>query len=631
MKGLYLIMLKHQIPTDFGQDVYRALESFDKRIKFRWDLQQDVITLNTPLPVTCYDLKTATIKCASSFLWHSGFILADDIYALQVYLHSIFSNVARYTKDTRNHSCKLRLRNHSRQGYIWSEIHLVTYYDDLKPVIAFGNIRNIQAQKIWQQRIERAASHDKLTGLLNKDSVKKRINLYLDSQSMEIDANALILIDADGFKDINDTFGHLFGDAVLADMGSAIEHNFRHSDFMGRIGGDEFIVLFRDLTDISALKERCQQLIESLKRNYKNGNDNVPFSISIGIARYPEHGTNYTELFKHADRALYEAKSRGKNQYSFYHNSLLGNASVTNHRSPDDFIELQQKAFKDNMIEFIFQLLYETNSPEATMSLTLGMFGKRFNLDRVAIDLFEANNYKYHNAYEWLSPNGIPLNETNSNASTDDIVAHYDMVLKQYKPTPYGVMAICEDVSHLDESCQTAAKNINLGAFAHCLISHGSETLGCIGFESSHKMEFNQEIINALSVFSVILGNILLPHDTSQQLKTQNNHLRDLLDHIQDMVYVIDKTTMTPIYYNAAMRQLLAGSVGTQTCYQLFHHRSKPCDNCPVLKLSSNGSEYLRTKIANWDPAIQTNVRTCNLKWTNENIRNHALVIQESI
>ena len=109
MKGLYLIMLKHQIPTDFGQDVYRALENFDKRINFRWDLQQDVITLNTPLPVTCYDLKTATIKCASSFLWHSGFILADDIYALQVYLHSIFSNVARYTKDTRNHSCRMLL------------------------------------------------------------------------------------------------------------------------------------------------------------------------------------------------------------------------------------------------------------------------------------------------------------------------------------------------------------------------------------------------------------------------------------------------------------------------------------------------------------------------------------------
>ena len=284
------------------------------------------------------------------------------------------------------------------------------------------------------------------------------------------------------------------------------------------------------------------------------------------------------------------------------------------------------------MIEFIFKLLYETNSPEATISLTLGMLGQRFNLDRVAIDRFDSYGTQYVNAYEWLSPCGLSLRSENHPTAIDkQIAAHYDIILSQYKPTPYGVMSLCEDTRKLPAKYQDDLKSIKMGFFAHCLISHGSETLGCIGFESTRPLtHISTEIINSLSVFSVILGNILLPHDTNNQLQQQNERLCKILDHMQELVYVVDKDTLQPVYYNSAIRQTLSQAANHRTCYQLFHNSKTPCTDCPVKKLSPNGSEYIQTAICNWTDK-PTAIRVCNIDWNDESDRHYALVSQEPV
>lgn len=625
---------KHRIPTAFDADVFSALEKFDRRLYFRWDLVNDTIELHQPVPHHSYDLPPMQ-QYASSLLWHAGIIHPDDVSVLRIFLHSITYGSPRHHNGSSTNTCKLRLRSQHAKGYIWSEIHILTYFDQNRPVVAFGNIRNIQAQKLWQQRIERAATHDKLTGLLNKDATRRRISNYLETLSPDINQEAFLLIDADGFKEINDSFGHLFGDAVLSDMGSAIEHKFRHSDIKGRIGGDEFVVLFRNMTSLEVLHERCQGLIEKLRRHYQNGSTKLPFSISIGIARYPEHGTTYTELFKHADRALYESKNQGKNQYTMYRNSLLGSSSVASrHRTPKNFEELQQKAFKDNMIEFIFKLFYETNSPDATISMTLGMFGKLFNLDRVALDLYSSDTCQYTPTYEWLSPNGISLKDGKDiDDFTHTVGMRNTLILNGYKATPYGVMSICEDTAAADDVYQPAAAALRLGAFAHCIITHGSNTLGCIGFESCQPRKFDMEIIRGLNVFSVMLGNILLTSYSDDKLHHQNEQLQIMLNHMQEMIYVVDKVSMTPVYFNQAIRQILQPNAASgQPCYQLLHDRTTPCPECPVQKLSGDGSEYIQCEMNNWSAKQPTCTRACNLHGEHSaSNRQLAMVIQEPL
>ena len=622
----------HPIPTTFDSDVFSALEKFDRRVYFRWDLTTDVLELHGPAHPNSYDI-APRIAPASTILWHSGLLHQEDATILRVYLNTIFCHHIHRPKGSCNHICKLRLRGNGCHEYIWSEIHLITYFDGFMPVVAYGNIRNIQAQKLWQQRIEREAAHDQLTGLLNKDATRLRITKHLASLSPDIDQEALLIIDADGFKEINDSFGHLFGDAVLTDMGNAIMHNFRQSDIKGRIGGDEFLVLFRNISDPEILHDRCQSLIRQLERRYKNGQQELPFSISIGVAQYPQHGTTYQELFKHADRALYESKNLGKNQYTIYRSSLLGQASVTSHRTPKDFEDFQQKAFKDNMIEFIFKLLYETNSPDATISISLGMFGKLFNLARVGLDLYDPDTNQYTTAYEWLSPNGISLKSSERADDTfDSISMRNTLILSGYKATSYGVMSICEDTSKAADRYQPAMAALHLGAFAHCMITHGSDTLGCIGFEYSRPHTIDDECRHALSVFAVILGNILLTSYSDDKLRQQNMQLRSLLDHMQEMIYVVDKITMSPIYFNRSIRQALPDVNAGHPCYQVLHKRSTPCPGCPVLQLSGEGSEYIQCDLNNWDKDRPTCTRACNLHIDKvDDTRPLALVIQEPI
>ena len=620
-----------RIPDTFSAEVFSALENFDRHLYFRWNLINDTAELNPPVPRHSYDIPPAC-QYASSALWHSGIIHPDDVAILRIFLHIIFYGHARRKDGTSANSCKLRLRSQHLKDYIWSEIHIITYFDENRPVIAFGNIRNIQAQKRWQQRIEREAAHDKLTGLLNKDAARSQISKYLESLSPNVNQESLLLIDADGFKEINDSFGHLFGDAVLSDMGSAIAHNFRQSDIKGRIGGDEFVVLFRNTTDHGILHERCQGLIEKLRRHYKNGNTRLPFSISIGIAKYPDHGTTYQELFKHADRALYESKNQGKSQYTIYRSSLFGQTAAMNHRTPRDFEDFQQKAFKDNMVEFIFKLFYETNSPHATIRISLGMFGKLFNLDRVALDLYSPDTGQYTPAYEWLSPHGVSLKASEHAVGIAPAVTMRNtLILSGYKATSYGVMSICEDTSAADGIYQPAISALRLGSFAHCIVTHGFDTVGCISFESCHPRKFDTECLRSLNAFSVILGNILLTSYSDDKLRRHNERLRAMLNHMQEMIYVVDKSSMIPLYVNQAIHQILPPHTASgQPCYQLLHNRTVPCPGCPVQKLSADGREYIQCELNNWNAERPTCTRACNLHWEHSDPgRPLAMIIQE--
>jgi len=615
-------MHSFNIPKNFNGEVYKALETFDKRLYFRWDLTTDTVVLKDGVRLNRYDVPNH-VENASSFFFFSGLLHQDDAHLVLTYLKIIYRH--RYQDNFHGNTMKLRLKDRHKQTYCWVEIRLVTYFDGSQPVVAFGYIRNIQAQKAWQQRLEQAAERDTLTGLLNKETTRKRITNYLDTVSDDIDQCAMLLVDADGFKDINDHFGHLFGDAVITDMGLAIEHNFRHTDIKGRVGGDEFIILMLDVTDMETVKKRVTCLMQVLHRTYKSGSTELPFSISIGLALYPEHGLTYNELFKHADRALYEAKSKGKNRYMIYHRSLLDNASVTTHRSPENFVELQQRAFKDNMLEFILKLLYESNSPEATISLTLGMFGQEFGLDRVAVDDFNPRTNCWTNAYEWISPNGISQRGTELAELT---AQKANAVMSLYRPSGYGVMSICEDTGSLPPQQRQAFEQLKCGAFAHCQITHGSEVLGCLSFETRQRhWKFTKEMLSDLNTFAVLLGNILLTNQKDSDYKIEVRHLRDLLDHMQEMIYVIDKDTMAPLYFNQTIRQAVSATADELPCYKLFHHLDAPCEDCPVLRLSDNGSEYLTAEVANW--GFPTTTRAFNLRWEHANNCRLALIIQE--
>jgi diguanylate cyclase (GGDEF)-like protein len=166
--------------------------------------------------------------------------------------------------------------------------------------------------------LEKRAKTDALTGLLNKSAAQDLIYMMLANYRKEGERSALLMIDADYFKAINDTFGHAEGDRVLAEVGRIIKNSCRAADVAGRIGGDEFVIFMRSIVE----PENACQLADRLQQQVFRAFENTPLagrvSLSIGIALCPEHGAQFDELFKAADKALYLVKARGRGAYRVY-------------------------------------------------------------------------------------------------------------------------------------------------------------------------------------------------------------------------------------------------------------------------------------------------------------------------
>ena len=170
------------------------------------------------------------------------------------------------------------------------------------------------------KELNEKAETDLLTELNNKISTEEKIQNYLTTHKKE--QAMMIVLDIDNFKKINDTMGHAFGDEVLRAVGKGLRAEFRYSDIIGRMGGDEFCILLKGLNNDALITKEANRLLYFF-RNLVVG-DYVKYSAtaSIGAAVFPRDGENFEELYKAADKALYKAKRRGKNQLAFYNASF---------------------------------------------------------------------------------------------------------------------------------------------------------------------------------------------------------------------------------------------------------------------------------------------------------------------
>lgn len=195
------------------------------------------------------------------------------------------------------------------EEYQWYVISGEKIYDEegnLSEIL--GKMVNIQEQK----DLKRKATHDLMTNVLNKVSFEETVSNIL-SFSHNQEKHALIFIDLDDFKGINDTLGHFFGDSLLISVGERLKSVVRDSDFVGRVGGDEFVVFLKGIPDESAALERANLLLDSLRREFIFEGTTRKIKASLGISIFPEHGSTYQDLIKKSDVALYASKKKGKN------------------------------------------------------------------------------------------------------------------------------------------------------------------------------------------------------------------------------------------------------------------------------------------------------------------------------
>jgi diguanylate cyclase (GGDEF)-like protein/PAS domain S-box-containing protein len=199
---------------------------------------------------------------------------------------------------------------------------------------AHGNIANyvhsfsdISERKAAEQKIHHLAHHDALTGLPNRMNLQERMEQAMAQAQRHETMIAVMMIDLDHFKDINDTLGHHVGDALLEEVARRLLGCVRQSDVVARLGGDEFVVLVTNLASTQVAAAVAEKIVATLGAPYQIGEYRLHSTPSVGIDLYPVDGSTVDALLRNVDTAMYHAKASGRNNYQFFNDSMAANVS----------------------------------------------------------------------------------------------------------------------------------------------------------------------------------------------------------------------------------------------------------------------------------------------------------------
>ncbi|QGU95647.1 EAL domain-containing protein [Clostridium bovifaecis] len=239
-------------------------------------------------------------------------------------------DIESFQQAMKKHLCKqtlflnINVRMKTKIGmYKWILIRGKAIFDnDNSPIRMAGSTTDITSRRKNEETIYKLAYYDSLTNLPNRTLFNLKLADELKKSLKYNTQLALLYMDLDNFKSINDTFGHHFGDKLLIEVTKSFECLMRDNIIISRLGGDEFMVLISDIHDITYACELSNEIIKSLYRPFIINSTSVFVTTSIGIVVYPNDGSDIETLLKNADAAMYHAKSLGKNNYQLFSTEL---------------------------------------------------------------------------------------------------------------------------------------------------------------------------------------------------------------------------------------------------------------------------------------------------------------------
>lgn len=276
---------------------------------WEWNLQTNECHFNARwaeiVGYTLEELQPLTLEVATS-LMHP-----DDLQnAMQMIDRHLNNEIDFY-------ECDIRMR-HKDGHWIWVSDRgsLISRTPAGEPLVMHGTHFDITEKKAAEEVIWRQANYDSLTQLPNRHYFQQRLVEAIQEATVKQRRLTLLFLDLDQFKDINDTLGHHTGDELLIEVGRRIQHNLPDSATVARLGGDEFAVIVPEET--GDLQTLCTQLLQDISHSYILSGERIFVTASIGISQFPDDAVNAEEMIKHSDQAMYEAKSRGRNNVRYF-------------------------------------------------------------------------------------------------------------------------------------------------------------------------------------------------------------------------------------------------------------------------------------------------------------------------
>ena len=598
-----------------NRELYFSKEQFDivKRLTnvifFEWDIATGVASHSSNYldffnPLESYENFPYSIEGDKTFS-------QEDARNIIIFFEEL-------KKGLKEGSIEVRVVNKFGKS-VWYKASMSNIVNELgNPIKVVGILSDIDEQKRKLQSAEESAKRDPLTQLYNKTCTSDLIQMQIENTCLE---GVFLLLDIDNFKGVNDSLGHLYGDAVLSELARSLKSLFRDSDITGRIGGDEFVVFMSGARDLKVIQNKADTILKVFERSFHREGTKQNISCSIGISLYPKDGNTYDELIQKADRALYHAKSRGKNQYTLY-SDIPEVESSFEYENTRDFTEIQkanglvQKNFRENIAEYILKLFYQYEDVDVAVPLLLNFVGESFALGRTDVAVFSEDETYYEVLYEWCNVGVASMKIEGKKLPSDQ----WSLI----KPNlDENNILLCADVEanvpyylENDDMVRRGVKSVMLSyalekGKRRAVLSF--EYFDAVHVFTREEMDAIRTISNTISLFVLRARERARYLESTAQMKNREM----MLDEIDEIVYVSDAENYDLLYLNKTGRDL-PGMKGKNyqglKCHEFLFDSKKPCSFCTMHLLSrdkyyvwentieSSGQHYmLKDKLLDWD------------------------------
>lgn len=360
--------------------------------------------------------------------------------------------------------------------------------------IGFFAVSNHIDQSLPNHNIEEILLNynlDPLTKILNKQAIKELVESELAAKPNY--PIAFMMIDLDNFKQINDNYGHLFGDSFLVEVGTILKNTFADRGKAGRIGGDEFFVFLYDCSTYDRIAAAGKEVCTEISNIYRGKIKGFDVTCSIGISQYPIDGCTYEELFLKSDKCLYRAKTKGKNAYVIYNEEKHG--AITKEGETLTALEETNRISNNKFISNVLEVLFSNPDKETAINIALTMIGNRYLLDRIVVYKRDLA-YRLKLVYKWGTYDQI-----------DSFISYADKKYHEYfnKDSIYSVYDVNKiiDVYYFQYTC---LKKSNTKSFVQYIDNDIKGVRNLISFDMCAKKRlWQKEEIDTFMIISKII------------------------------------------------------------------------------------------------------------------------------
>lgn len=478
------------------EERYRIIESVLEDILFEYDIAADV--MNYSGKFTEMMGYGAVIRDYTSCVTKNGLVHHSDV---PVFLR-LMDHIRKGITDA---NAIIRLRHRDGKYYWYHSVYTIIFDGKGRPAYAIGKAINIDRQKQEMLELLEKTQRDPSTMLYNKTTTEMLAKQYLEYESDCV--HALMVIDIDNFKKINDTMGHLFGDAVLIEVAQRLRDLFEKTDVVGRIGGDEFLVLLRGDQSREIMEGKAQSVCGAFRSIRLPVQDNFQITASIGMAVYPSDGPSYQELFQKADKALYHLKHGGeKNRYAFYEDTMMEEpVNSVQKRHPENLPAADgTDGFYQKMVSGTLDILFGSPGEPGAVDRALALIGCRFQVSRVYVFENSEDNLSCSNTYEWCAEGVASMKDSLQDFLYSEIGSHD-------RRFDRDGLFYCYDIGKMDRSVRPMLERQGIVSTIHCGIYEKGVFRGYVGCDNCFEnRKWLKSEIDAFSAVSKIIGGFLL-------------------------------------------------------------------------------------------------------------------------